>query len=418
MKILLVNNFFYRRGGAEVSLFETARLLEEKGHQVIFFSTLHPQNLNSPYNQYFVSQIDFDRKLSLFKRFKASERVLYSFEARNKIARLIKQERPDIVHLNNFAHHISPSILSVIKTRGIPMVMTLRDYMMVCPIYAMLLNGRVCEECKGGRYYRCFVNRCTKGSYLKSALNTIEMYWHHWILNIYNLIDIFIAPSRFLMDKVKEMGFTKKMAHLPNFIASDKFAFAYHGQDNSAMPADRQVVYFGRLSKEKGLFTLLEAIREVDIKLKIIGDGPLRKEMEDKVKERGLSKVDFLGYKTGEDLKEEIRKSLMVLMPSKCYENNPRTIIEAFALGKPVIGARIGGIPELVKDNETGLTFQPGNANDLRQKIKTLLDNPEQVIQMGKKARAFVEKELNPDKHYHQLMEIYQDAIRKHKVPG
>jgi len=207
------------------------------------------------------------------------------------------------------------------------------------------------------------------------------------------------------MHKLKEMGFHGQIIYLPNFVDIEIVQPSYEWEEES-------IVYVGRLSYEKGLETLMDAVKGVSIKLKIIGDGPIRKELVEWVKKEGIGNVDFLGYMKGKQLYKEIKKSKAVVIPSEWYENNPRSVIEAFALGKPVIGARIGGIPELVKDNETGLTFEPGNAKDLKEKIKELLGNSSLLKKMGGNARRFVETELNPEKHYQKLMEIYQGVMR------
>lgn len=385
--------------------FETAKLLENKGHKVIFFSMKHPENLPCAYEKYFVENIDYDN-IRITSMPGISLKLLYSFEAKRKIERLIEKEKPDIAHLHNIYHHISPSIIHGIKKYKIPIIETLHDYKMVCPSYAMRYNEKPCEDCGGGRYYRCFLKKCSKNSRFKSLLNTAEMYLHHKILRIYEAADIFISPSKFLKMKLYEMGFRRKIVHLPNFAMLNGFAPQYD-------PQEKTIVYFGRLSPEKGLVTLLEAVKDMaDINLKIIGDGPEREILKSKVKNEKLVNVKLLGYKTGEDLRREIQKAMFVALPSECYENNPCSVIESFALGKAVVGSRIGGIPELVKDNITGLTFETGNAEDLRLKIKYMLENPDRVIEMGKKARIFVEKELSADEHYDRLMEIYHKALK------
>lgn len=408
MEFLFCNKFFWLKGGAEVSFFETAKLLESKGHKVVFFSMKHPDNSPSPYEKYFVSRVDYEGGGSIFSKIKAAGRLLYSFEAKAKIEKLIKEERPDIVHLNNIHHQISPSILHTFKKWNLPVVMTLRDYKIVCPTYSMLANGKPCEKCKGGRYYWCSINKCTKNSYAKSLVSVVEMYLHHKILHIYDLIDVFISPSKFLKEKLEEMGFKKKVVYLPNFIDAEDCELEYKY-------TQKTICYFGRLSKEKGLFTLLDTMKGIDVKLKIIGDGSLKECLRLKVKSENSDNVYFLGHKVGEELKNEIKNSMVVVFPSEWYENNPRTVLESFALGKPVVGARIGGIPELVKDNETGLTFEPGNTRDLRDKIEILLAKPDKIVEMGKNARKFVEENFKPEKHYEQLMEIYKMAMARHK---
>ncbi len=407
MKILLVNKFLYPKGGDAICSLETGELLVSKGHEVLFWGMKHPENPDYPYKELFVSHVDFNKSIRISQQLKTSINILYSFEARKKIEKLLKVEKPDIVHLNNFAHQISPSILDVFKKYNLPTVMTLHDYKLVCPSYSMLTDGKPCEKCRNGRYFWCLLKKCTKGSYVKSSLNVVEMYLHHKILHIYDKINVFISPSVFLKEKIREMGFKGKVIYLPNFVKLEDFKPSYDYKE-------KFIIYFGRLSQEKGLFTLIEGVKGIDIKLKIIGDGPLRKELESKAREDRLDNIFFTGYKKGKELKEEIWKSIFVVLPSEWYENNPRTVMEAFALGKPVIGARIGGVPELVRDGETGLTFEPRNAEDLRDKIDYLKNSPDKISEMGKNARKFAEKELNPEKHYQQLMKIYQMAIDKH----
>lgn len=408
MKVLLVNKFLYPKGGDALSTINTGKLLSQKGHEVYFWGMKHPENLHNLYSAYFVDNIDYYKNLSLKEKIDTALKIFYSFEAKKKIERFVNEViKPDIVHLNNFAHQISPSILDVFYKYKIPMIMTMRDYKLVCPVYTMFVDGDVCEKCKNGKYYWCFVKKCTKNSYAKSLVNTLEMYLHHKVLHIYEKIDIFISPSKFLAEKVKEMGFKNQVFVLPNFVWTDEFFPEYSWQENS-------ICYFGRLSFEKGLITLIEAVKGLKVKLKIIGEGPLSDDLKSKVKREIINNVEFLGHKTGEELYNEIRNSMFVVLPSECYENNPRSVLESFALGKPVIGARIGGIPELVIDNYTGLTFEPKNVEDLREKIMYLQKNHEKIIEMGKNARKFVEENNNPENYYQGLMEIYKKAIERH----
>jgi glycosyltransferase involved in cell wall biosynthesis len=328
---------------------------------------------------------------------------VYSQEAKKKIEALLEVEQPDIVHLNNIAHQISPSILEVFKRHNIPMVMTLHDYKMVCASYLMLIREGVCEACRGRRYYHCFSKKCVKDSYAKSLVNTIEMYVHHTLLHLYDTIDLFISPSFFLKSKLHDMGFNRRIVVVPHFIDATEYEPDFGG--------DNSLVYFGRLSHEKGIETLLDAVKGLPIHLNIIGEGPAEHYLRRKSEDAGLKSVSFLGYKDGEALKREIRRALIVVLPSRWYENNPRTILEAFALGKPVIGAAIGGIPELIENYKTGFTFAPGNVDDLKAKIVYCMEKRDKVSEMGMNARTYVEQTLNPDVYYGKLMQLY-DAVR------
>ncbi len=410
MRILFANKFFFHKGGASIIFLATAELLKKRGHEVVFFSMEHPENIASEFSRYFVSNVEMGGQGGLLDKVKAAGRIQYSFEAKRKIKKLIRDFRPDIAHLHNIYHQLSPSIIDALKDEGVPIVMTLHDYKLVCPAYRLYNEGGTCNECGGGRYYKAFFNRCAKGSFLKSAVNTFEMYLHHKILGIYEKVDVFIPSSRFLASKIEEMGFKGKMEYLPNFIALTDYEPSYSAKD-------RSVVFHGRLSDEKGLFTLVEAAKGLKgINVKIIGDGPLKEELASKIEGEGINNVSLLGFMSGNALKEEIRGSLFEVITSEWYENNPRAVLEAFALGKPAIGSRIGGIPELVRDNETGFTYEPGNPGDLREKIMRLADDDGLISKMGRNARALIEKGFNEEAHYKRLIEIYSNASGRKRM--
>jgi len=408
MKVLFVNKYFYPKGGSEISMFETAKILEAKGHKVIYFSMRDEKNLFSEQEKHFISGVQYEG--NVWAKVDASLKLLYSFEARKKIESLIREERPDVAHLNNIYHQISPSIIHSLKKFGIPLVMTLHDYKMVCASYSMLNSGKICEACKDGKYYYCFLKGCVKNSRMKSLLNTFEMYLHQDILRIYDAVDVFVSPySNYFENKLKEMGFKRNIVHLQNFLRLGEFQPEYDWQENS-------IVYFGRLSREKGVLTLIKAMKGTrGVVLKIIGEGPMEKTLKNFVEKENIENVRFLGHRTGLDLKNELAKSMFVVVPSEWYEPFALTIIESFALGKPVIGARIAGIPDRVMEGETGFLFEMGNPDDLRSKIEYMLNNTDSISQMGRKARRFVEKEFDADKHYQGLMSIYEAALQRQK---
>lgn len=406
MKVLLINKVLYPKGGDAVATLSTGELLRDHGHEVFFWGMKSGANPFYEHENLFVEEMDFNLRHGIREQLKMGGNVLYSFEAKRKVEKLIQSiGKPDIVHLHNFAHQISPSILHLFKKYNIPCVMTMHDYKLVCPVYALVSNGKLCDKCTGGNYYMCVFNRCTKYSYAKSLLNTAEMYLHHRILHIYDLIDTYIAPSLFMKSKCEEMQFKKRIVYLPNFVKTGEFVPKYAWNENS-------IVYVGRLSSEKGLLTLIEAMaKNPNVTLKLIGEGTIGEDLKRRVRERSLGNIRFLGYKIGDDLKIEVQNSMFSVLASECYENNPRSIIETFALGKPALGSRIGGIGELVREGETGFTFEAGNTNDLGSKIEYLVNNPVKIIEMGKNARRFVEKELSAQKHYERLMKIYEQVI-------
>ena len=421
LNVLHINKFHYLRGGSETVYFETAHLLETHGHKSIFFSMRHPENIICDTSNYFISYIDLNKINNVVDCIKTAGRVLYSLEAKKCLSQLLKDKHSvDIAHLHNIHHQISPSILHELRKRKLPIVMTLHDYKMVCASYNMLVHERPCEVCARGKFYKAIIHKCLKGSFFKSTLSSIEMYLHHRVIDIYDNVDIFISPSIFLKDKLREMGFRKEIVYLPNFIDIHKFDEFKIEVDKDGNDNEISLVYFGRLTHGKGLVTLLEAAkllshrnRNNKIQIKIIGDGLLREELQRKVKTEGISNVRFFGYMKGKALYQEIKKSLAAILPSEWYENSPMSVIEAFVFSKPVIGARIAGIPELVRDNETGLTVEPGNIEDLSLKIEYLVNNPDKTAEMGENARRFVEQNLNAEKYYQELTEIYKRAIQK-----
>jgi len=375
----------------------------------------HPENLPCETERFFMPYLELTDQHSILDQLRITGRILYSFEAKRKISKLLDKYPVDVAHFHDVCYHISPSILHELKRRGIPVVMTLHDFKMICTEYYMYADGKICEVCRSGRYYMPMLRRCIKNSFAKSAVASLEMYLHQVILDIYNNVDIFISPSLFLKKKLEEKGFNKEIVHLYNFYDLQKTE-----SNNDEIINDRKektISYIGRLSQEKGLITLLKAAKlllrkEKKIQFSVIGDGPLMKMLQEKVRGEEINNVRFLGYMKHDALNKEIIKSIAVILPSEWYENNPMAILEAFALGKPVIGSKIGGIPELVEDYERGLTFEANNPEDLISKIQYLVDNPEKGLEMGRKAMMFLEKELNSERHYSKLMKIYKSILK------
>lgn len=408
MKILLVNKYLFPKGGDASITFSIGELLREKGNVVYYWGMDDQRNGNLPYSEFFISNVDYYSKMPLKKKITLAFRVIYSFHAKKQLKKMLKKVQPDIVHLNNIAHQISPSILHTIKKFRIPVIMTLHDYKLVCPYWYLLRKANPCEKCRNRQYFWCFIYRCTMDSYVKSLINTLEMYIHHTFIRIYSLVDVFISPSRFLLKKMQEMGFSRKIHFHGNFLHLDEYvpAFTY---------SEQSICYFGRISGEKGLYDLADAVKAINIRLKIIGSGRIFDSLRKKIKKEKINNIELMGFFEKEELLKEVKKSMFVILPSRCYENNPLSILESFASGKPVIGSRIGGIPELVVDHHTGLTFESGNVDDLKDKICYLLNTPGEIIRMGKQARKFVEKLLDPEEYYYRLMNLYKCAIEKNE---
>jgi glycosyltransferase involved in cell wall biosynthesis len=404
MRVLQVNKFLYPRGGDCTSMFNTGRVLERENHEVAYWGMSHPANPRYPDADLFTQNLDYDNISGPAARLKAASTLLYSREARRLFDRMLQRFRPDVVHLHNIYHQLSPSILGPLKKRGIPSVLTLHDYKMVCPIYCLYRNGGVCQECEQGRYYKAIRHRCSGGSLVKSALNAAEMYLHHQVMDAYSQVSLFLSPSRFLMDKFREMGFRKEMRLLPNALDLEKLAAG-------KAPGGSRIIYSGRHVEEKGVLTLVKALAGTPVTLDIYGDGPVSERLAELVRSTGCSNIRMPGYVSPDELADEIKLSALVVCPSEWYENNPMSILEAFVLGRPVLGSRIGGIIELVEDGKTGLTFTPGDSEDLREKLFRLLESPEVLKGMGEKAREYVVANHGLDDHYSNIMAAYQEAM-------
>lgn len=410
MKVLMANTFHYYRGGDCAYTFQATKLLQQMGHRVVHFAMRHPLNLSSRYSEFFVDEIDLLKELEknrLQSGVRVLARAIYSNKSKQKLSQLLNRYPVDIAHIQNIHGHITPSILHTLRARSIPIIWTLHDYFPICPNSTLFSRDKVCEACKGGRFYNVAIKKCRKESLAASLVVMLEEYVDR-LLGLMKLVDSFIAPSDFLRNKMIEYGFpVHKVIHIPNFVDTKNI--------KPSLNHDGYILYSGRLSYEKGLQTLIKGILLRDsAKLLISGDGPLRRQLETVVDRTAKGKVKFLGHIGREKLRELIDGALFVVLPSEWYENFPYSILEAFASAKPVVGSRIGGIPQLIRAGETGLLFEPGDAHDLAEKIQWMVERPKEREEMGRRARELVEKEYNPELHYKRLMGVYRAALKKH----
>lgn len=410
MKVLLCHKFFHKRGGSETFLFQLIEILSKNGHEVIPFSMKNEKNFNTSYSKYFVSNIDYQNESKIYrlkKSFKILSKVIYSLESRNEIEALIKDTKPDIAHINLIYHHISPSILHSLKKYNIPTVLNSNDCKLVCPNYYLFnpLTGKICEKCVDGNYYHCFFEKCFKGSRLASFLATSEMYIHKFLRIYEDNVDIFIAPSGFMENMLIKGGFNrKKIRRLSHPIDVNSYKPCYE--------PGNYYIYAGRLIREKGLLTLLEASNRVKSKKLVIAGFESDKEILKKVRDRSkYPNIEYVGPQFGEDLLNYIKSASFSIVPSECYDILPIAAIESFALGKPVIGANIGGIPEIIDDGINGFLFEPGNIEDLSKKFDLFIENPSMVIEFGKRARKKVETYFSNESYYKNLLKIYNELI-------
>lgn len=416
MRILQVNKFYYPHGGADKYFLNLTDALKKSGQTVAVFSMTHPKNLASEFKQYFVSQIEFNNA-SLGDKLKAPGRIIYSLEAKRKFKKLVNDFQPDIIHVHNIYHQISPSILDVAKRKGIPVIMHLHDYKLLCPNYQLFTEGQTCEACRPKKYGQCVRKKCFKESLAKSFLASSEMFIHHSLLKIYKKnIALFIAPSNFMKKKVVEFAWpADKVRVVVNPFSIDEDTGKEQGiEENKISTAEDYLLYFGRLSKEKGIETLIKAAALTKTKVKLAGTGPEELRLKEVAKITG-AQVDFLGFKNGPELRQIITKAKAVLIPSIWYENMPLSLLEALSLGKIVIAANIGGLPEIIHDGENGFLFEPQNIEDLKAKISlldTLDEEKKQSIQ--KRAKESV-AHVTPENNLQEILNIYQEILKNKK---
>lgn len=365
MKILMVNKFLYPNGGSETYMFKVGKYLAEQGNEVQYFGMEHEKRCVGNQVGIYINTMDFHDGFKLTK-LAYLIKTIYSREARRKIRHILDDFQPDVCHLNNFTYQITPSIiLEIVKWRRetgreCRIIYTAHDYNLVCPNH-MLHNPNThenCEKCLGGHFFHCVKGRCIHGSLAKSAIGAVEAVFWNW-KGTYRYIDTIICPSEFLKKKMDSNPlFRKKTVTMHNFV--DKV------EERAAEKKD-YILYFGRFSEEKGIGTLLKVCRELpDINFVFAGSGPLEEEIN------ALPNARNVGFQTGEALEKLIREACFSIYPSEWYENCPFSVMESQMYGTPVLGADIGGIPELIEAGRTGELFESGNAEDLKRKIEWL----------------------------------------------
>ena len=403
MRILLVNKFHYLRGGSEKYYFELAKLLKSHGHTVAFFSMKNENNIKTGDREYFVDEID----MNTGSKFEALN-VIYSKKNKALMEKALEEFKPDIVHINNFQRQLSASIIDAVKEKNIPLIMTAHDLNPICPASIMLYNGEVCEDCITKGYTSCIKKKCIKNSMLKSVLGYIEKKYYD-LHKIFCKVDCIISPSEFnknqlLKGKLKCNDITV----IHNFVNETKKTDYTLGDG---------AFYFGRLSKEKGILNLVEAINNIPgARLIIAGDGPERENIQAYIKEHKLeNRITLLGYLNQNDIRENIRKCRFVTVPSIWYENCPYSILETMEIGKPIIGSKIGGIPELIQDGINGFTYEHNDVTKLTNILMKLFGNDETVKQFSKNSKQIFIQNYSAEAYYNKLMTVYNKYINTDK---
>lgn len=399
MKILLVNKFLYPKGGAETYTFALGEILKKNGYSVEFFGLKNEKNIVGNSAEAYVEDMDFSA--GILKNLLSPFRMIYSVDACRKLRKVLNDFSPDVIHLNNIHYHLTPSIIIEAnryrkKTgRNLKIVYTVHDYQLICPSHGLFDSQiRVCEKCLDGNYTHCLRTRCVKKSFLKSFIATVDAYvWKK--SKAYDYIDSIICPSRFLKGKLDTQDrFREKTVAIHNFI-----------EPKSVLETEKEnyVLEFGHLSRDKGTNTLLEAAKNMpETRFVFAGYGVAVQDIEK------VENAEYVGFKTGDELKSLIAKAKCSVCPSEWYENCPYTVIESQMYLTPVIGSRMGGIPEIIEEGKTGLLFEAGNAKDLEEKLRYLLYDEERLNEYINNCKEIMFE--TPDTYYEKLMNIYGDA--------
>lgn len=383
MRVLIVHNFHRYRGGEETSVEKMRRLLTEHGVEVDLFQRHSIDIERGSLGQKLIALIDF----------------LYSWSSRRDMACYLARQRPEVAHVHNVRPLISPSIFPALRRAGVPIVMTVHNYKLLCPSQ-LLRHGTPCELCCNGNYWYGILYNC-RNHRLESLVYGLVTSWHRRWRLFERYVDCFITPSEFIRQKLIQYGFpAERMVRIPYFV------------EIPPLPregAGKYVLYFGRLSWEKGLFTLLEAMTQLpNIPLRIAGQGPLREPLERFAQSRRLKQVEFLGYLQGEQYVRTLRGARLCVTPSEWYENFPYAALESLSYAKPVIASNIGGLPEIVEDGVNGYLVPPWNPSALAERIQALWDAPDQAVAMGQRGREKALQEWGPEIHFHHLMGLYR----------
>ncbi len=400
MRILFVNKFLYPRGGAEAYCLDLSRELTARGHEVQFFGMQDEKNVVGNTAGLYAKPTDFHAAGA--QKLLYPLRILYSADAKKKVLQLIDRFRPDVAHVNNFHFHLTPSILEAFRERDVPVVMTAHDYQLVCPNHLLYIpsSGRLCRDCAEKPSLRCISRGCIHGSALRSALGYLEaqLYRHR---NSYDAIDVILCPSLFMQEILsRQKRFAEKTVFLRN----------YCRLSGSGKKTEKgsYVLFFGRLSAEKGIVNLLEAAKALpDVPFVVAGDGPLHDRVQN------CENVRYVGFQSGADLEELIRGARFTVCPSVCYENCPLSVIESQQLGTPCLVTGIGGMNELAGE---GCRIPEPTADALARAVRALYDSDEALKKASDDLENRVRSYPGLPSYADRLEEIYAEAIRKRKL--
>ncbi len=393
MKVLVLHNRYQLAGGEDGVVQAEKSLLEANGHKIRVLEVSN-KDITNPWD-----------------KVTAGISAIYSHSAKQQVNQEIEHFRPDVVHVHNFFPLLSPSVYDACKENGLPVVQTLHNYRLVCPKAMPFREGKICEDCIGELIpWQGVVHGCYRNSRLQSSAVTTMITWHRLRGTWRERVDAYIVFTQFQKEKLIPAGLPSEKIYIkPNFVFAPDSLTQNEKRGN-------YLLFVGRLSEEKGVSVLIDAYIENDlgVPLKIVGDGPLRQTLQQKVKNTSADKaIEFLGFQDKPTVLNLMRNAQFLVFPSIWYEGFPLTIAEAFACGLPVLVSKLGGMVEIVEDGVAGCHFEAGNITDLTAKIRWITTHPEKITAMGKNARQTYEAKYTPQANYQQLMKIYQQIANK-----
>ena len=410
MRILFCNKYDYPFSGTETYLFDLIRRLEERGYETALFSMDHGETTAFAGRAYRIPHLNFkDANAGLLKKVRMAAHTVYSRSARRAMRDCIADFRPDLAHIRGIYHHLSPSILWELKSRAIPVLYHINDFKILCPTYNLVSQGKTCNSCQNGAFYHVVTEGCVASRW-SAAVLAAEAYLHKWLGTYRKCVDLFLTPSEFARDQLAAAGFPPaRIEALPHYQALPE-------EDRVASDAG-YVLYFGRLSPEKGAEDLFHAlVRHPQIPAVIAGDGPERERLEALARKLNLSRVIFAGQVHGEELNDLIAGCSFSVFPSLAYETLGKSILESYAYSRPVVASDLGSRRELVEDGVTGLLYPPGDRHRLAEAIGFLFEHPGLSERMGAAGRARVKAKHDPGQHIQRLLEIYSRLTPARKL--
>jgi glycosyltransferase involved in cell wall biosynthesis len=410
MRVLYCNKYNYLFSGTEAYLFELIRRMEERGHDTALFSMDHGRASSFSGRSYLIPYLDFkDPHAGFLKKMRMAAHALYSPSARRRMRACLGDYTPDIAHVRGIYHHLSPSILWELKRQGIPVIYHLNDFKVLCPNYNFVSHGRTCELCLGGNYFHAVTENCHAGPLSSSVVLAAEAYLHKWLGTYQRCVDLFLAPTEFVREKLISAGFpAQKIEVLPHFQTLPA--------EQRLVPEKGYILYFGRLSPEKGLDELLHAMALVPhVPLVIAGEGPERTRLESLARELRLTNVLFAGMVGGTKLEQLIAGCSFSVFPSHAYETLGKSILESYAWGRPVVASDLGSRREMVEQGVTGFLYPVGDLEKLAEAIEFLFNRANLTAQMGIESRRRLQDKHDPDRHLDALLEIYSRLVTRNR---